>query len=206
MLARRAQDQDGDLTTLVEEASTGVRILKALGRAPEASAAHYAQGRELGATRIAMTRLLGGFWSTLDLVPNAVIVIAVVLGAVAVSRHELTIGGLVAFITLALQLVWPVEALGYILASGEEAATAAQRVLEIFDTEPEITSKSNEEDHPERPRGPSRPSPEARTVVALPRASRGLAGDPRARAPRKTRRGPRRDSGGPPRGATSRSV
>jgi ATP-binding cassette, subfamily B, bacterial len=164
VLARRAQDQDGDLTTLVEEAATGVRILKALGRAPESSAAHYAQGRQLGETRVAMARLLGTFWSTLDLVPNAVIVLAVVLGAVAVSHHSLTIGGLVAFITLALQLVWPVEALGYILASGEEAATAAQRVLEIFDTQPAITSKPNpneEEDHPERPLGPSRPAPEA---------------------------------------------
>ena len=162
VLARRAQDQDGDLTTVVEEAATGIRILKALGRAPEASATHYAQGRELGATRIAMARLLGGFWSTLDLVPNAVIVLAVVLGAVAVSHHALTIGGLVAFITLALQLVWPVEALGYILASGEEAATAAQRVLEIFDTEPAITSKSkDEDDHPERPLGPSHPPLEA---------------------------------------------
>jgi ABC-type multidrug transport system fused ATPase/permease subunit len=34
VLARRAQDQDGDLTTLVEEASAGVRVLKALGRDP----------------------------------------------------------------------------------------------------------------------------------------------------------------------------
>ena len=49
-----------------------------------------------------------------------------------------------AFITLALQLVWPVEALGYIIASGQEAATAAQRVLEVFDTEPEITSKDQD--------------------------------------------------------------
>jgi ATP-binding cassette subfamily B protein len=36
--------------------------------------------------------------------------------------------------------VWPIEAMGYILASGQEAATAAQRVYEIFDTEPAITS------------------------------------------------------------------
>ncbi|HXT88036.1 MAG TPA: ABC transporter ATP-binding protein [Trebonia sp.] len=173
VLARRAQDQDGDLTTVVEEAATGIRILKALGRAPEASAVHYAQGRELGETRIAMARLLGGFWSTLDLVPNAVIVLAVVLGAVAVSHHALTIGGLVAFITLALQLVWPVEALGYILASGEEAATAAQRVLEIFDTQPAITSKSkDEEDHSERPLGPSRPPREATDLGHAPRARR----------------------------------
>ena len=138
VLARRSQDQDGDLTTLVEEASTGVRVLKSLGRAPEASAAHLAQGARLGRTRIEMASLLGTFWATLNLVPNAVIAIVVVLGALAISHHALSIGGLVAFITLALQLVWPVEALGYVLASGEEAATAAQRVLEIFDTQPAI--------------------------------------------------------------------
>ena len=141
VLARRSQDQDGDLTTLVEEASTGVRVLKSLGRAPEASAAHLAQGARLGRTRVEMAGLLGTFWATLNLVPNAVIAIVVVLGALSISHHALSIGGLVAFITLALQLVWPVEALGYVLASGEEAATAAQRVLEIFDTQPAIADE-----------------------------------------------------------------
>jgi ATP-binding cassette subfamily B protein len=141
VLSRRSQDQDGDLTTLVEEASTGVRVLKSLGRAPEASAAHLAQGAKLGKTRIEMAGLLGTFWATLNLVPNAVIAIVVVLGALAISHHALSIGGLVAFITLALQLVWPVEALGYVLASGEEAATAAQRVLEIFDTQSAISDE-----------------------------------------------------------------
>jgi ATP-binding cassette, subfamily B, bacterial len=141
VLARRAQDQDGDLTTVVEEAASGVRVLKALGRAPEASALHLAQAARLGETRVGMARLLGTFWSVLDLVPNAVIALAVVLGALAVGRHVMTIGALVAFVTLALQLVWPVEALGYVLASGEEAATAAQRVLEIFDTRPAITDR-----------------------------------------------------------------
>jgi len=165
VLARRSQDQDGDLTTLVEEAATGVRVLKALGRAPESGRAHLAQAARLGDTRVAMARLLGTFWSTLDLVPNAVIAVAVVLGALAVSNHAMTIGGLVAFITLALQLVWPVEALGYVLASGEEAATAAQRVLEIFDTRPAITSKPGEEQDgdqdgdTERGRGSALPAP-----------------------------------------------
>jgi ATP-binding cassette subfamily B protein len=152
VLARRSQDQDGDLTTLVEEAATGVRVLKALGRAPQAASTHYAQADLLSRTRIAMAGVVGWFWSVLTLVPNAVIALAVVLGAFAVSRHEMTVGGLVAYITLGLQLVWPVEALGYILASGEEAATAAQRVFEIFDTDPAITSDAaaDEEDREER--------------------------------------------------------
>jgi ATP-binding cassette subfamily B protein len=140
VLSRRVQDQEGDLTTLIEEAATGVRVLKALGRAPDSARRHAAQSEQIRQTQVAKARLLGSFWSVLDLIPNAAIAVIVVLGGLAVAHHSLTLGGLVAFITLALQLVWPIEALGYIIAQGEEAATAAQRVLEIFDTKPEIHS------------------------------------------------------------------
>ncbi len=145
VLSRRVQDQEGDLATVIEEAATGIRVLKALGRDREASARHDAQAAGVCQTQVEKASLLGSFWALLDLIPNAVIGLVVVLGAVAVSTHSLTLGGLVAFITLALELVWPVEAMGYIIASGQEAATAAQRVLEIFDTKPEIT-----DDAPER--------------------------------------------------------
>jgi ATP-binding cassette subfamily B protein len=141
VLSRRVQDQQGDLATLIEEAATGIRVLKALGRGRQAAARHDAQAAEVYRTQVTKAGLLGSFWALLDLIPNAVIGIIIVLGAIAVSKHSLTLGGLVAFITLALQLVWPVEALGYIIASGQEAATAAQRVLEIFDTRPDIADK-----------------------------------------------------------------
>jgi ATP-binding cassette subfamily B protein len=144
VLSRRVQDQQGDLATLVEEAATGIRVLKALGRRREAAARHDAQAAEICRTQVEKAGLLGSFWALLDLIPNAVIGVVIVLGAIAVSSHALTLGGLVAFITLALLLVWPVEALGYIIASGQEAATAAQRVLEIFDTQPEIKDHHSE--------------------------------------------------------------
>jgi ATP-binding cassette subfamily B protein len=146
VLSRRVQDQQGDLATLVEEAATGIRVLKALGRGRLAAARHGAQAEKVYRTQIEKAGLLGSFWALLDLIPNAVIGIIIVLGAVAVSRGSLTLGGLVAFITLALQLVWPVEALGYIIATGQEAATAAQRVLEIFDAKPEITDQNRNMD------------------------------------------------------------
>jgi ATP-binding cassette, subfamily B, bacterial len=144
VLARRVQDQQGDLATIVEEAAVGIRVVKALGRRRESAATFDVKAIELQGTSVAKARLLGQFWAVLDLVPNAVIGLILVLGALAVQHHALTLGGLVAFITLALQLVWPVEALGYILASGEEAATASQRVLEILDTRPAITSEGSE--------------------------------------------------------------
>jgi ATP-binding cassette, subfamily B, bacterial len=141
VLSRRVQDEQGDLATYIEEAATGIRVLKALGRRREAEARHREQADQVFGTMLSMARLRGSFWAGLDLVPNIVIGLILLLGALAVSRHELTVGGLVAFITLALLLVWPIEAMGYIIAGGQEAATAAQRVYEIFDTPPAITSK-----------------------------------------------------------------
>jgi ATP-binding cassette subfamily B protein len=158
VLSRRSQDQQGDLATYVEEAATGVRVLKALGRRDEASARHAGQAALVQDTQVQKARLRGTFWAGLDLLPNAAIGLILLLGALAVSRGELSLGGLVAFIALALQLVWPIESMGYILATGQEAATAAQRVYEIFDTEPAITDAPVRAQlpgaRPDRPAGP----------------------------------------------------
>jgi ATP-binding cassette, subfamily B, bacterial len=179
VLSRRVQDQQGDLATLIEEAATGIRVLKALGRGPLASARHDTQATEIYRTQVEKAGLFGSFWALLDLIPNAVIGLIVVLGALALSRGSLTLGGLVAFITLALELVWPVEALGYIIASGQEAATAAQRVLEIFDARPEITDQTQDHDaersvvravRPAGRRGAAPPPPAARSTPPPPAA------------------------------------
>jgi len=167
VLSRRSQDQQGDLATYVEEAATGIAVLKALGRRGEAAGQHGAQASEVYATQVSKARMRGTFWAGLDLIPNVVIGIIVVLGAIAVAHHSLTLGGLVAFITLTLQLVWPIEAMGYILASGQEAGTAAQRVYEILDTEPAITSSPAAPPGPAATSGPATaPAPPARRVPA----------------------------------------
>jgi ATP-binding cassette, subfamily B, bacterial len=139
VLSRRAQDQQGDLATYVEDAAAGIRVLKALGRRDEAAGRHAVQASRVYRTQLDMARLRGTFWAGLDLIPNVMIGLILLLGTLAASRGELSVGGLVAFITLTLLLVWPIEAMGYILASGQEAATAAQRIYEILDTEPAIT-------------------------------------------------------------------
>ena len=89
-------------------------------------------------TQLAKVRLRAGFIAVLDVVPNATLGVVLLLGALSVGSGRLTLGGLVAFITLSLQLVWPIEALGFILASAQEAGTAAQRVFEVLDTAPAV--------------------------------------------------------------------
>ena len=140
VLSRRVQDQQDDLATCVEEAAAGIRVIKALGRRDHSLAIHSRLARNVYETQLSKARLRGAFWASLDLVPNVAIAAILLIGALAVASGSLTTGGLVAFVALVLQLVWPIEAMGYVLALGQEGATAAQRVYEILDTQPAITS------------------------------------------------------------------
>jgi ATP-binding cassette, subfamily B, bacterial len=158
VLSRRVQDQQDDLNTAVEEAAAGIRVIKALGRRDQAAVAHREHAVVVYGTQVAKARLRGRFWASLDLVPNVTIALILLIGALSVAGGHMTIGGLVAFVALVLQLVWPIEAMGYILSLGEEAATAAQRVYEVLDTAPAIA-------------GPAEPPAAGRPAVPAPRAS-----------------------------------
>jgi ATP-binding cassette subfamily B protein len=140
VVSRRVQDQQGDLATLAEEGAVGIRVIKSFGRSGHVGRQYDEAARRLWATSIDKVRLSAKFWTFLEMIPNCAVVVVLLLGAIGVGRGELTPGELVAFITLMLSLVWPVASLGVILAMAQEAMTAAARVLEIFDTAPDIVS------------------------------------------------------------------
>ncbi|HET9895743.1 MAG TPA: ABC transporter ATP-binding protein [Streptosporangiaceae bacterium] len=183
VLSRRVQDQQDFLATYVEEAAAGIGVLKALGRRRQAASEHAELARSVYQTQISKARLRGTFWASLDLVPNVAIALILLLGALAVSRGDLTTGGLVAFIALVLMLVWPIEAMGYILALGQEAATAAQRVYEILDTQPAIVSPPEAEKLPRGLPGASGRA-SSRRAVPKPRAASALPGGSLPAGPR----------------------
>ncbi|HYP46238.1 MAG TPA: ABC transporter ATP-binding protein, partial [Propionibacteriaceae bacterium] len=78
------------------------------------------------------------FWTFLEVIPSLTLILVLGLGAVAAGQGRLTLGSLVAFITLMLSLVWPVASLGFLLSMAQDAMTAADRICEIFDAENEI--------------------------------------------------------------------
>ena len=139
-VSRRVQDQQGDLTTLVEEAATGIRVIKAFGRAPLVADQYAGAAGRLRASAIESANLRATFWSLIDLVPNLTLIAVLVVGALAVGRGSLTLGGLVAFMSLVLMLVWPMESLGNIVANAREADTAAGRIFEVLDTTPDVAT------------------------------------------------------------------
>ncbi|WP_432900508.1 ABC transporter ATP-binding protein [Micromonospora matsumotoense] len=136
--SRRMQDQQGDVATLVEETAQGLRTMKAYGRGPELADRFAGRARALHDTGVGKGVLLAGASALFDLVPNLTLGVTLVGGATLVARDALTIGELVAFVSLQLMLIWPVQSLGWIIANGQEAATAADRIQEVLDTPPSI--------------------------------------------------------------------
>ncbi|MEV4335263.1 ABC transporter ATP-binding protein [Streptomyces sp. NPDC049597] len=143
LVARRAQDQVGDLTTVVEESVLGIRIVKGFGRHRSQAEAFRALSERLRGTELGKARLLGGIWALITAVPELAIGAALVLGAVQVADGGLSAGTLVAFLSTALALRWPVESIGFLLAMSQEAATAADRYFEVLDAPEERETGGN---------------------------------------------------------------
>lgn len=134
LAARRAQDQAGDLATLVEESVLGIRIIKAFGRHRSQADAFRRQTRELWDTEIHKARLLSNLWAVIMTLPEIALGAALVVGSLQVADDKLSAGTLVAFLSTALALRWPVESIGFLLAMSNESATAADRYFEVCDT------------------------------------------------------------------------
>jgi ATP-binding cassette subfamily B protein len=141
-IARRLQDQQGDLTTIIEEMATGVRIIKAFGRMPLMQKRFEDQAGLLRTTSLEGIRARALLWTQLNFLPNLSLVAVLLLGGYNVVQGTLTIGGLIAFMNYVFMLTWPMDAIGYILSMSEECQTASQRLNEVLDSRPEIA------DHP----------------------------------------------------------
>lgn len=144
--ARRAQDQVGDLTTVVEESVLGIRIIKGFGRHRSQARAFRELSRTLRGTELHKARLLATIWAAMMTLPEVAIGAALVLGAVRVADGDLSAGTLVAFLSTALALRWPVDSIGFLLALSQEAATATERYFEVMDAKPESTALSGSAD------------------------------------------------------------
>ncbi len=143
-LSRKIQDETGDVASSVEESAHGLRVIKAFGRGRHVFEKFDARSSRLFDTSMERVRLASKFWTFLEVIPSVTLIIVLGLGAVAAGQQKLSLGTLVAFITLMLSLVWPVAALGFLLSQSQEAMTAADRIAEIFDSENTITDGDRE--------------------------------------------------------------
>jgi ATP-binding cassette, subfamily B, bacterial len=138
-VARRSQDQSGDLATAVEESVHGIRVLKAFGRGKRALDSFSEQAEYLRGTEIEKARAIAGIWLWLLLVPDVTFALSLLGGVWLAANGQITIGSLVAFFATATVLRFPVESIGFLLSMTFDTRTALDRFFEVLDSENTIT-------------------------------------------------------------------
>ncbi|MFJ8062873.1 ABC transporter ATP-binding protein [Streptomyces sp. NPDC096142] len=171
-VARLAQDQVGDLTTVVEESVLGIRIIKGFGRHRTQARAFRDLSRTLRGTELHKARLLATIWGVIVTLPELALGATLVLGTVQVADGDLSAGTLVAFLSTALALRWPVESIGFLLAMSQEAATATERYFEVMDETPEQEAARGSA--PRRGAGNRAPGPRAPAPAPAPAPDDGI--------------------------------
>src|SRR3954469_10546238 len=131
--SRAVQDEQGELTTDVEEAVQGIRVVKSLGRSGLVFDRYDAKATRLRRLELDKVRTLALLWCVFEFHPQVTLAVILVGGAVAVNTGALTVGGLVGFVALFTVLLWPILSLGFLFAFAQETASACDRIGELLD-------------------------------------------------------------------------
>ena len=148
VISHQIQEQRGDLATEVEEAAGGIRILKSFGRSRMAFLRYDVGARELNRLQLRRVKVLATIWALIEMHPQIVLAILLFFGGISVVSGSMTLGTFVAFISLFLLLQWPIASLGFLLADIQDAATAAARLFDVLDIDPDIADTEGIVTHP----------------------------------------------------------
>jgi ATP-binding cassette subfamily B protein len=151
VLARRSQDQVGDLASMVEESVLGIRILKAFGRSRHYARRFAGAAQDLRTTELTKAAVVAKLWGSIIVIPEIAFGVTLFLGIVQVAGGSMSGGTLVAFFGVALSLRWPIDSIGWLLAMTNDAASATQRYFEVMNSPVTITSPARPVRH-EAPR------------------------------------------------------
>jgi len=138
-LARRSQDQAGDLATSVEESVHGIRVLKAFGRGKHALSRFSRQAETLRETELSKARAIAEIWFWLDLMPQIAFGLSLISGIWLIAQGQIDVPQLFAFFAMAAVLRWPIESIGFLFSFMLDARTATDRVFDIYQETNTIT-------------------------------------------------------------------
>ena len=134
-----ADEAEGKMGAVLQENLTGVRVVKAFGRAQFEDEKFDRYNDDYYRKSLKLVRLLSIYWSGSDALSMLQTGIAIVLGTVMVvqSPEQLSIGQMVLFVSYVSMLLWPVRQLGRILSDLGKAIVSFGRLCDILETEPE---------------------------------------------------------------------
>ncbi len=132
-LSRIVQQRKADLTEAADESIVGMEMVQAFGREAEVKERFRERAEGVRASSLREAVVEARYLPGLTFLPSMAIASVLFFGGRDVIDGNLTIGEFVLFNSLLLQLVWPLEALGWILNLAQRAIASASRAFAWLD-------------------------------------------------------------------------
>ncbi len=132
-----------NLSTFVQEAFSGIRVIKAFGREKE-SVASFAEESDAYRFRSVQLGNINAWFSPLimSLIGTSTI-LTVYIGGQQVMAGKITTGNIAEFLIYVNMLTWPVTSLGWVISIAQRAAVSQGRINEFLNEKSEIVSSEN---------------------------------------------------------------
>jgi ABC-type multidrug transport system fused ATPase/permease subunit len=136
--AREKRRRTGSLSAVAEQSLDNAALVQSLNRERDEVAHFRRESERAMQAELAATRVRGAFTPIVDLIELTGALIVIALGTWALSRGDLTLGGMLVFLAYLSQLYGPVRDLGRLTQTVFAAAAGAERVVELLEERPSV--------------------------------------------------------------------
>lgn len=150
-LSAELQERHADYSQVVEEAVSGIQVVKAYGQEAQEQARLDASAERIKESSLRIARNAAIFTPILEIVPSAARIMVVWLGGVRLLNGSISFGDFVAFLQYLGVLIMPIRITGWFFANLPRGAVAATRVQNLLETEPDIVDVRDPQHLPDGP-------------------------------------------------------
>jgi ATP-binding cassette subfamily B protein len=143
MRSEEIQKSQSRLSTFVQEAFSGIRVLKSFTREKESVSNFTRESEEYKRQSIKLTKVEALFYPIVLALVGLSVILTVYAGSVEVINGSLTIGNIAEFIMYVNILTWPVTLLGWTSSQVKRAEASQKRINEFLKQKTDIFSDRN---------------------------------------------------------------
>ncbi len=141
--SEKIQQSLSQLSTFVQEAFSGIRVLKAFVREQDSASEFDKASEEYKYQSIELTRVNALFFPLIMALVGISTIITVYIGGMMVIQGEIGYGVIAEFILYVNMLTWPVASLGWVTSIVQRAEVSQRRINELLDQKTDLSSVEN---------------------------------------------------------------
>ncbi len=136
----KIQDHFSALSSFVQEAMAGIRVIKAYRREGYQNRRFEGVNREYVRLNLDLVKVRALLMPTIVFLVRVVVLIVILIGGADVIKGSITKGEYVAFMAYLLMLVWPMLAIGWVISLYQRGTASLERIDNLLREVPDITS------------------------------------------------------------------